>query len=134
VPTVVVFSNSSAAATATAATYGAPATGTAASVSVAVTSGQKVLISLYTQCANSNAAKGCYMSFDASGVAGVTNTASDTTAVGSPADSALLLYTSGATFAFTATGSGTLTVTAKYRRIANTATFNAHNITVMVVG
>jgi hypothetical protein len=121
-------------ATSTSATFAAPTSGTAATVTVSVSAGQKLLVTLYTSCENTNSGKGCYMSFDASstGSAGITQSASDSTATGTDTGVAGQPNGTGGAFLFTAAGTGTVTFTAKYRRISNTATFHTHSIFVQV--
>jgi hypothetical protein len=129
--------NSGTSVTSSSSTFAAPATGTAATTAaISVVAGQKLLVTIYTSCQNSNAARGCYMSFDATstGAAGITQTASDNAMAGGSAELANSQYGQSGTFVFTATGTGTVTFTGKYRRIANTATFNSNSITVQVFG
>jgi len=81
--------------TSTSATYAAPTTGTAAtSGAISVVAGQKLLVTIYTSCQKSNAAKGCYMSFDATstGAAGITQSASDSAMAGGTAELANTAY------------------------------------------
>jgi hypothetical protein len=131
------YSNASTTATSTSTTYAAPSTGTAASVTgVSVQSGDKVLVTINTSCKNTNANKGCYMSFAASvasGSPGITHTASDSDVAGGAATVAGLNQGSSASFAFTATGTGTVDFTGKYRVDANTGTFSNSSIIVQVI-
>jgi hypothetical protein len=60
----------------------------------------------FNNCQNTNAAKGCYVSFDASstGSAGITHTAADADSVGTDVTVATLAYGASGTFVFTAAG------------------------------
>jgi hypothetical protein len=93
-------------------------------------------VTIYNDCENTNAGKGCYMSFDASstGAVGISHTASDNDMAGGASTVANLPEGRSGTFVFTAAGTGTVTFTAKYRRDANTATFHTHTIFVQVFG
>jgi hypothetical protein len=106
-------------------------TGTAASASVSVKTGDKVLVTLYTSCKDSEKQKACYMSFEASG-AGISQAASDSAMVGGGyAEKELAIGQSGS-FLFTAGSTGTVTFTAKYKVDAGTGTFLSHSITAQV--
>jgi hypothetical protein len=93
-------------------------------------------VTIYNDCENTNANKGCYMSFDATstGAAGISHTASDNDMAGGASTQPGLAEGRSATFVFTAGGTGTVTFTGKYRRDANTATFHTHSIFVQVFG
>jgi hypothetical protein len=136
-----IFSGSgSAGATSTSLTYAAPTTGTAASVTVTgLTVGQKLLVTIYTSCQNTNSGKACYMSFERDTVTSTATvspaiTPSDSQMAGDTATVTDTPYGQGASFFYTVTGAGTLKLNGMYRRINNTATFNSHSITVQVFG
>jgi hypothetical protein len=106
----------------------------AALTGIAVTSGQQVVITLYAQYSTGTNGRGCMMSFDASGVTGVTNTAGDASGIGNLIATSGVVSAVGGSFPFTATGTGTLSVTAKYKNLggAATCTFSSHHIMVQV--
>jgi hypothetical protein len=74
------------------------------------------------------------MSFDATGTAGITQTASDSAMVGGVNTVTGLVNGQGGSFLFTATSNGTVTFTPKYRVDGNKATFLSHSIIVQVFG
>jgi len=104
--------------------------GTAASVTVSLTSGQKVLVTLYTSCENTNANKGCYMSVSSTG--GLVLTAGDTFMAGGGATVAGIPEGASASQVFTATSTASTTFTAEYGADANTGTFHTSTIIVHI--
>jgi hypothetical protein len=96
---------------------------------VSLTAGQKVLVTLYTSCENTNN-KGCYMSFNATGA--VTHTASDNNMVGGPATVAGRPQGAGGSFLLTATSTATATFKAEYRVDASIGIFRTSTIIVQV--
>ncbi len=95
-----------------------------------LTAGQKVLVTLYTSCENTNANKGCFMSVSATG--GLVIVASDTFMAGGGATVASVPQGASAAQVFTATSTASTTFTAQYRQDANTATFLTSTIIVQV--
>jgi hypothetical protein len=123
----------SAGATATSATFAAPATGTAAAVSVTVSGSHRVLVTITSNCDNTDNDSGCIMSFAASGA--LTQAASDNFAVGTARDAgpAPARNTSMSASYLLTIPNGTTTFTGQYRRGGgNTARFQAHTIIVQV--
>jgi Collagen triple helix repeat (20 copies) len=121
--------------TSTSTTYAAPTSGTAAAVTVTLPAGtHQVLVTLTTECENSNQDSGCYVSVATSPTTNLNIAAADTTAVGNGRPGAGKTFVGSATYLFTYTGASgvSTTFTAKFRANANTATFHMNSIIVQI--
>jgi hypothetical protein len=91
-----------------------------------------VLVTISTSCENSANNKGCFFSYDAAGQ-GVTQTAGDAVSMaGGAAGVAATAQGASSAFLYTATGTGNVTFTPKFRVLANTGTFHYSTIIVQV--